>query len=86
MEKLVATHEVEDVDHWFNSPKRQEFFGEFGITATPFRNADGSNLVAVLIETPDRATFDRAMQTEGAGEAMQHDGVKPETLQTFEAG
>ena len=37
MEKILATHEVEDVDHWFSSQKRQEFFGEYGITATPFR-------------------------------------------------
>ncbi len=69
MEKILATNEVEDVDHWFNSQKRQEFFGTYGITATPFRVHDGSNLVAVLIETPDRETFDRAMQADEAAEA-----------------
>ena len=41
----LATHEVEDVDHWFNSQKRQEF-RRIRITATPFRVHDGSNLVA----------------------------------------
>ncbi len=84
MEKILATHEVEDVDHWFSSQKRQEFFGEYGITATPFRPQDGSNMVAVLIETPDRETFDRAMQADEAAEAMKHDGVNPETLRIFE--
>jgi hypothetical protein len=84
MEKILATHEVEDVDHWFSSQKRQEFFGEYGITATAFRPQDGSNMVAVLIETPDRETFDRAMQADEAPAAMKHDGVNPETLKVFE--
>jgi hypothetical protein len=85
MEKIVATHEVEDVDHWLNSPKRQEFFDQYGITATPFLPDDGSNVVAVLVETPDRETFDRAMQTDAAQESMEYDRVKPETIKLYSA-
>jgi hypothetical protein len=30
---LMIFHEVDDVDHWLKSPKRQEIFGPLGITA-----------------------------------------------------
>lgn len=86
METFVAIHEVDDVDHWFSSQRRAEFFEPYGIRATPFRHTEGSNLTAVLIETPDMETFDRAMKAPEAAEAMQHDGVRPETLQVFRNG
>ncbi|MGO9217586.1 MAG: hypothetical protein ACLP5E_07440 [Streptosporangiaceae bacterium] len=33
----------------------------------------------VIFEIPDFAAFEQLMQTEGAAEAMKHDGVRPET-------
>lgn len=35
MATYVITHEVDDVEHWLNSPKREEVFGPMGITVTP---------------------------------------------------
>lgn len=32
--QLIVTHDVEDVEHWFNSPKRAELFEPRGITVT----------------------------------------------------
>jgi hypothetical protein len=32
------------------------------------------------MDVPDMDTFTAAMQAEGAAEAMEHDGVLPETL------
>lgn len=85
--QVIATHEVDDVDHWFNSPKRAEFFESHGITATAFRDPEGaSNHTAVLIETPDMETLQAAMQSDEAQQAMQHDGVRPDTLMMFVAG
>lgn len=80
METLIGFHEVDDVEHWLASPKREEYFGPLGITVRTFRDTAGSNRVALIVEVPDRATFDAAMQAPGAAEAMQHDGVRPETL------
>ena len=30
MATYVITHEVDDVDHWLSSPKREEVFGPWG--------------------------------------------------------
>jgi len=80
MATYVVTHEVEDVEHWLASPKREEFFGPHGITAQPFRDPAGSNRVALVVEIPDLAVFQELMQSQGAADAMKHDGVRPETM------
>ena len=78
---VIATHEVNDVQHWFDSTQRAEFFAARGMKATAFRDPSGeSNAVAVLIDTPDMATLQAAMETPEAAEAEKHDGVRIETL------
>jgi hypothetical protein len=32
MPTVLAHHDVKDTDHWLASPKREEFFGPFGVT------------------------------------------------------
>lgn len=86
METVIAFHEVEDVEHWVASPKRDEFFGSHGMSARIFRDPQGSNRVGVLIETPDMGSLEAALRTEEAAAAMKHDGVRPETLQMFVEG
>jgi hypothetical protein len=51
-----------------------------GMTARTFRDPNGSNRVGLIVEVPDMAAWEAAMQTEEAAEAMKHDGVRPETL------
>ena len=80
METLLVTHEVDDVDHWLASPKRQEFFGSLGMTARTFRDPAGSNRVGLIVEVPDMAAWVAALETEEAAEAMKFDGVRPETI------
>ncbi len=80
MATYVATHEVDDVDRWFNSSRREEIFGPQGIKLRAFRDPNGSNKVALIAEIPDMAAFQAYMQTEEAADAMKHDGVRPETL------
>ena len=80
METLLVFHEVDDVDHWLASPKRQEFFGPLGITARTFRDPAGSNRVGMIVETPDISTWQEALQSDAAAEAMKFDGVRPETI------
>ena len=80
METLLAFHEVDDVDHWLASPKREEFFGPLGMTARTFKDPSGSNRVGLIFEVPDRAALDRALQSPEAAEAMKYDGVRPETI------
>ena len=80
METLMVFHEVDDVDHWLASSKREEFFGPLGMTARTFRDPDGSNRVGLIVEVPDVAAWREALQGEEAAEAMKHDGVRPDTI------
>jgi hypothetical protein len=80
MATYLITHEVDDVDHWWSSPRRDEVFGPIGITTRTFRDPEGSNRVGLIAEIPDMDAFGEFMQTDAAAEAMRHDGVRPETL------
>ena len=40
MTTAMIFHEVDDVDHWLQSPKREEVFGPMGITVRTFRFAN----------------------------------------------
>ena len=80
MTTLIAFHEVDDVQHWLSSPKREEFFGPMGITARTFTDPEGSNRVGLIVEVPDMAKFHEAMASEAAADAMKFDGVRAETL------
>ena len=81
MPTVFGYHHVEDRDHWLASPKREEFFGPLGVTnIRTFVDPQDPVKVGVLMDVPDMETLQRAMETEGAAEAMAHDGVLPETL------
>ena len=83
MATMLVFHEVDDVDHWAASTKREELFGPLGITARTFRDPSGSNRVGLIVEMPDLATWEQALQTEAAAEAMKFDGVHPDTVVGF---
>lgn len=77
---LMVLHEVDDVEHWHASPKREELFGPLGIQVRPFRDPQGSNRIGLIVETPDLETWHEALRTDQALEAMKHDGVRPDTI------
>ena len=80
MTTLIAYHEVDDVDHWLSSPRRSEFFGPMGVKVRTFRDMDDPNRVGLILDVPDMAAFQEAMESEAAADAMKHDGVRRETL------
>jgi hypothetical protein len=80
MTTLLAFHEVDDVDHWLSSPRRSEFFGPMGVEVRTFRDMDNPNRVGLILNVPDMAAFQEAMESEGAADAMKHDGVRRKTL------
>jgi hypothetical protein len=83
MATYVITHDVDDVEHWMTSPKREEVFGPMGITVRTFRIPAGSPKTALIAEIPDIEAFQEVMKSEAAADAMKHDGVHPETLLMF---
>jgi hypothetical protein len=78
---VIGYHDVKDRDHWLSSPKREEFFGPLGVTnIRTFVDPENPARVAVMMDVPDMDAMMAAMETPGAAEAMEHDGVLPETL------
>jgi hypothetical protein len=80
MTTMIAFHEVDDVDHWLRSPKREEIFGPLGITVRTFVDPEKTNRVGLIAEIPDMAAFQALMASDAAADAMKFDGVRPATL------
>src|ERR1043166_4357610 len=81
MPTVIAHHDVNDTEHWLASPKREEVFGPLGVTnIRTFVSPDDPKKVAVLMDIPDIDAVMSYMQTQGAADAMEFDGVLPETL------
>jgi hypothetical protein len=78
---IVIYHDVDDTAHWLASPKREEFFGPLGvINIRTFTNPQNPNQVALTLEVPDLDALTAALQSPEAAEAMQHDGVHPDSV------
>ncbi|QDY90024.1 hypothetical protein E7Y32_07230 [Arthrobacter sp. UKPF54-2] len=80
MPTLLIFHEVDDVEHWLKSPKREEVFGPLGITVRTFTDPAKSQRVGLIAEVPDLDAFQRVMASAEAAEAMKYDGVRPDTI------
>lgn len=81
MPTVIAHHDVDDTEHWLASPKRGEFFGSLGITnVRTFTNPQNPTQVGLLFDAPDLDALLAALGSEEAAAAMQHDGVRPDTL------
>jgi hypothetical protein len=86
MSTVLIIHDVDDVDHWLNSPKREELFGPLGITTRTFRGSEGSKQVGLIAEIPDMAVWEEAVQSDAGAEAMKFDGVHPDTIVVLTEG
>jgi hypothetical protein len=81
MPTVIGHHDVKDTQHWLASPRREEFFGPLGVTnIRTFVDPTSPNRVAVLMDVPDMEAVQAALQTQAGADAMDHDGVLPETL------
>ena len=81
MPTVIGHHDVKDTDHWLASPKREEVFGPLGVTnIRTFVNPQNRAQVAVLMDVDDLDVVMAAMQNQAMADAMEYDGVLPETL------
>ncbi|MET3719443.1 hypothetical protein [Arthrobacter sp. UYCo732] len=83
MPTIMIFHEVDDVEHWLSSPKREEIFGPLGITVRTFIDPANTHRVGLIVQVPDMDTFQRIMESEAVADAMKFDGVRPETILTL---
>ena len=81
MPTAIGYHEVKDTQHWLASPKREEVFGPLGVTnIRTFVDQENPTRVAVLMDVADMNVLMTAMQNPEMADAMEYDGVLPETL------
>jgi hypothetical protein len=81
MPTVIGHHDVKDTDHWLASPKREEVFGPLGVTnIRTFVNPQNRTQVAVLMDVADLDVVMAAMENQAMADAMEYDGVLPETL------
>ena len=80
MQTVMILHEVDDVDHWLSSPKRAEMLEPRGIKVRTFVDPEGGNRVGGIVEVPDMETLQAVLSSPEGVEAMQHDGVRLETV------
>jgi hypothetical protein len=88
MPHVIVVAEVKDVQHWLNSPKREEVYGPRGYTEIKtYVDVEGSNRVALTMNGPDldlaAARARGYAPTQEDVDAMEYDGVIPETVMTF---
>ena len=79
MPTMMVVHEVDDVDAWIRSSRREEIFAPAGVTARLFRDPQGSNRVGMIVEIPDMAVFRQMMESDPNMDAARADGVRLET-------
>ena len=82
MPTVIGHHDIsKGAEHWLSSPKREEVFGPLGVTnIRTFVDPRDPTHVAIMMDVADLDRLMAAMGTPEAAAAMEHDGVKPETL------
>jgi hypothetical protein len=84
MPALLVVHDVDDVDHWLKSPKRQELMGPRGFTVRTFVDPADSSHVGLVVEGATLQDFEELLRSDEAAAAMKHDGVRADTLRVLE--
>jgi hypothetical protein len=84
MSALLVVHDVDDVDHWLKSPKRQELMGPRGFTVRTFVDPTDSSRTGLIIEGATLQDFEELLKSDATAEAMKHDGVRPDTMRVLE--
>jgi hypothetical protein len=81
---VIVHHDVKDKDHWLASPKREEVLGPLDVTnIRTFVDPPNPTQVAVLMDVAEMDAVMAAMETPAVAEAMEYDGVLPETVVTL---
>jgi hypothetical protein len=84
MSAMLVLHDVDDVDHWLKSPKREELMGPRGFTVRTFVDPADSSRVGLIVEGATLAEFKELMKSDATADAMKHDGVRADTMRVLE--
>ncbi len=84
MPALLIVHDVDDVDHWLKSPKREELMGPRGFTVRTFIDPTESSRVGLIVEGATLEDFQELLKSDAAADAMKYDGVRADTIRVLE--
>jgi hypothetical protein len=84
MPALLVVHDVDDVDHWLKSPKREELMRPHGYTVRTFVDPSDSSHVGLVVEGATVEDFQELLKSGAAADAMKHDGVRADTVRVLE--
>jgi hypothetical protein len=84
MPALLVVHDVDDVDHWLTSPKREELMGPRGYTVRTFVDPTDSSRVALVVEGATVEDFQELLKSDATADAMKHDGVRADTVRVLQ--
>ena len=81
MPSVIGYHSVKDTDHCSRHRSDESKKGRLGTTnIRTFVDPQDRSRVAVLMDVADMDVLMGAMESEEMGQAMEHDGLFPETL------
>lgn len=83
MATVLITHEVDDVQAWLSSPDRAPFFDHLGYAVRTFTDPTNEHRVGLIVDGPGLDPLLQAVQTSEGAAALQGDGVRLETVQTY---
>jgi hypothetical protein len=84
MPALLVVHDVDDVDRWLTSPKREELMGPSGYTVRTFVDPHDASHVGLVVEGATIEVFQELLKSDAAADAMKHDGVRADTVRVLE--
>jgi len=77
---VLIVHEVDDVDLWLASPLQVKLAARLGSEFRLYVDPFGTKLVAATVEVPSVDFITKHLNSPENQAAMQHDGVRLDTL------
>lgn len=84
MPALLVLHDVDDVEHWLQSPRREELMGPHGFTVRTFVDPTNPGRVGLVVDGATLEDFQGLLGSDAASAAMKHDGVRADTVRVLE--
>ena len=80
MPRVIAMHDVDNVEHWLASPKRDEIFRDVVFDMVTFVHPTDPNKVGLSANISDIEKFLEVYNGPLGVAAMEYDGVRPDTV------
>ncbi|CUH45531.1 hypothetical protein [Ruegeria atlantica] len=80
MPRVIAMHDVDDVEHWLSSQQREDIFKDVAFDMVTFVHPTEPNKVGLSANIPDLDKFLEINNGPIGQAAMKHDGIQADTI------